>query len=68
MIEDEALTDGDIATAGVQWIAALVGKLVEKDIISRQDADSIATEAQEQCRAEGVTKAARVIGTLSSLE
>ncbi|WP_152639840.1 hypothetical protein [Sphingobium bisphenolivorans] len=68
MIEDEALTDGDIASAGVQWVAALVARLVEKDILSREEADSIAHEAQEQCRAEGVTKAARVIGALADLE
>lgn len=65
MIEDEALTDGDIATAGVQWTAALIAKLVERGLLTSQDATSIATEAQEQCRAEGVTKAARVIGRLS---
>jgi hypothetical protein len=66
MTEDEALTDGDIATAGVQWTAALVGRLVEKGVISKEEADSIADEAQEQCRAEGVTKAARVIRSLSA--
>ncbi|GAY20757.1 MULTISPECIES: hypothetical protein [Sphingobium] len=64
-IEDEALTDGDIATAGVQWVAALVGRLVEKGLITTQDAQSIASEAREQCRAEGVAKAARVIAALS---
>jgi hypothetical protein len=66
MTEDDALTDGDIATAGVQWTAALVGRLIEKGVISKDEADSIADEAQEQCRAEGVTKAARVIRALSA--
>ncbi|AUW59609.1 hypothetical protein C1T17_17495 [Sphingobium sp. SCG-1] len=65
MVEDEALTDGDIATAGVQWMAALVARLVEKGVLTGEDATNIAAEAQEQCRAEGVTKAARVIAGLS---
>ena len=68
MTEDEVLTDGDIATAGVQWTAALVGRLVEKGVLSREEAESIAGEAQEQCRTEGVTKAARVIRALSAQE
>jgi polyhydroxyalkanoate synthesis regulator phasin len=60
MIEDEAVTDGDIATAAVQWTAALVGGLVTKGVLTREEARGIAADAQEQCRTEGVAKAARV--------
>jgi hypothetical protein len=68
MREDEALTDGDIATAALQWTAALVHKLIEKGLLTPGEAAEISESAQRQCEAEGVAHAATILARLTSAE
>ena len=55
-----------LAMAGRAISSALIDLLIQRNIISREDALQLLVTAQAQCLNEGEAGAARVVGALSS--